>query len=996
MLVHDCWRDERVLHLMFSKLFSNTLDQTQRIKVFFISFVLSAGLVYFYDPFNNIDIDSWDRSISYAVMGGISVDQRIFRLLFGLCFVYPITIMLLHTLLTKLFEVRKDFIDTFLSLDYVFAASIFCAYISRFSNDERAIIVDSVPLLVLTSVFHFVLIILAIINKENVLQQDAVASLYLFLLTACIILSIVFQNEINWAIVSTAAFFSLILGIAYIKSNDRNGSTIVDFIRLFVWAPALIVVIREAYYFFINAGGVYHNFYTLVCFLSALFFGGCILIALISNRRVARIASKISQEVGDVGAIISMGMVSFIPNAYAVEFSYDSYNNIYEVSNGAVVWSSLNGGKLPIIDYFSSHALSDLLDRFVYGLFFGSDNVYSRPYVGLYSIAGALIMYFILKKIFENSSFAVLMALTFPIFISNTKITGICFLSVLCFIIIVKNSSWRNFVLYWICSLLGALFRYDEGISLMLGGIIVYLTINILQRKWDIIRRYIASGCIVGCILFVVYSIYAIATHIPIIGRIREWYSLSINSLNIWANKDLGDISSFQILFSYVIAPGLCVVILVIVGYTIAIRRKCNLLSMLVVLFSVAELLNIPRGLVFHTYQNTLGRSGVLLNFFHWTVALFIIWIFQRFYNSKKMLTEAIFVITFMGTLLIEATCVNDLYPNIQSTVANVALVEAKEIQLSNDNSELFGVRRNRMDNSTIELTDSFREIFDCLLDDDETFLDFANMTCLYPLTGRKRPCYACQSPGSLTDLYSQDCFISEVENAVSPLAVMSNCENDHTQTLAAIPLNLRYYRVAEYIYNNYRPFVMNGDFAIWCRDDRFEKYMHLYASNTDIQNKYPLIDYGYDPTEITETENGGKEYSNLPFHVSDLGQIPFLWANYDEDNAIENQLICDVENCGENVFAFKGSQFIDRSKGNYLSFRIVSDEEANGKIVLCDSNNPSMCYVYNFLVNKGEFNYMMRISEDYFWHAFNIDRVTTYFEYDNASIKEMSILEGD
>ena len=55
--------------------------------------------------------------------------------------------------------------------------------------------------------------------------------------------------------------------------------------------------------------------------------------------------------------------------------------------------------------------------------------------------------------------------------------------------------------------------------------------------------------------------------------------------------------------------------------------------------------------------------------------------------------------------------------------------------------------------------------------------VDFANITSMYLLTGRERPCYVGQTPSLLTDLYSQECYLRQIEEHDCPLAVLGTTE---------------------------------------------------------------------------------------------------------------------------------------------------------------------------------------------------------------------------
>lgn len=387
------------------------------------------------------------------------------------------------------------------------------------------------------------------------------------------------------------------------------------------------------------------------------------------------------------------------------------------------------------------------------------------------------------------------------------------------------------------------------------------------------------------------------------------------------------------------------------------------------------------------------GKGGVLLNFIHYTISFFVLYeltLIEKSYVKKVFSWLCVFSLMILG----EGAFVTGTLPTLNFTLYAGSSISSENIKLSDDMSGIKGQKRIVCDTQTSELVDSFQRIFDALLEKDETFLDFANITSLYSLTGKQRPFYVGQSPSLLTDLYSQKCFINEISRHKVPLAVLGTTDVAFTQQMILVPHNIRYYTVAEYIYSNFRPLVLAGDFAIWCEKENYDEFKCILEKNNFIQKGYEFIDYGYDVFSSTLNENKNIYY---PYHQYDLGMLPYIWANNDKYHSINNEKLMEVELSPANIYKFEGSQSVDNSNGNYIVFECTNFQEQNisMSVAFMDSKNEGIKYEYDYTVIPGVSNYMIRVSQDYFWNVYNIDNII-FTSNSNYSVGKVWVLKGD
>ncbi len=63
--------------------------------------------------------------------------------------------------------------------------------------------------------------------------------------------------------------------------------------------------------------------------------------------------------------------------------------------------------------------------------------------------------------------------------------------------------------------------------------------------------------------------------------------------------------------------------------------------------------------------------------------------------------------------------------------------------------------------------------------------------------------------------------------------------------------------------------------------------------------------------------------------------------------------------------------------------------------VTFMDSKNEGIKYEYDFTAIPGVSNYMIRVSQDYFWNVYNIDNII-FTSNSNYSVGKVWVLKGD
>ncbi|MCM1182314.1 MAG: hypothetical protein NC337_02955 [Roseburia sp.] len=957
-------------------------------KILSMAFITMLMTAYYINPLDNIDLTDWNRTFCPAVESGISINKRInnFYVLFLLYM--PLLFAGITVVYNWICNIRPTYKESFFRFNAMMIFAIAASYISRYTSGNGTI--SESPMLHAILGFYIAFLLVAIIDRQQKLNFTNHVNMFLRYTIAVLSINMLFHFGYTTSVVVSAAAIFLYEAITlYCIKSEGLKNICEKWFCFFSWTPAFIRGLLEIIYIRTENGGTIQAYFTYIT--------GFTILALVTATLPAIIAVKKNLNLNTfahIGEIFSMGAVSWFNNMYQSTWSYQSAANIYELGNSAVALDTIGKGKLPIIDYFSAHALSDVLTKILYGFIHRDINgIVVGAYDGLTTILGIVCLYLIIKRIL-NGDVAILFVCLFPTAINGVKLTDICFFSMAILLYIIKKPGFKAYVLYWTILLFCAFYKYDEGVLLGVGSIAAYGLICLIQKEWKNIRDFIVSGGIIGVIALLFYVIYALVTGVPVISRVREWVAVSVNSNSTWATSSFGDTSSFAFLLSYFAAPTIAVMIIVLTTARFYRYKKSPELAALTLGFAFSEILFIPRTIVFHNLAVSSGVTGVLLNFIHWSLSLYVLYSMTEKNEERKLLA---WVVTLGLTIILEGSLVTGQLPASEAVLYASSISASQNWDLRDDVTENIGEKRIVFDDETEAYVGRFKYIFDTLLTEEQTFVDFANITSLYALTGRERPSYVGQTPSQLTDLYSQECYLKEISEYDCPLAVVGTTETSYLQQMEGIPHNIRYYKIAEYIYNRYRPLVSFDEYSIWCQKDKYYEYNTVLLNTLSTNIEFELVDYGYDATTEYTDEAGTVQMVFMPYHNYDLGMLPYIWGNYDEYGAINNKNLAQLDETQTNVFVFAGSQSVVTPEGNYVVLECENSTDHNVKVtaVFQDLSNSGATHQYGFIVVPGTNTYSIRASQDYFWDIYNIDRISV-ISASGVEIHNINILEGD
>ncbi len=606
--------------------------------------------------------------------------------------------------------------------------------------------------------------------------------------------------------------------------------------------------------------------------------------------------------------------------------------NFFEMSNhGVAISETILNKRIPIIDNFDAHMLSNYIPGILYYVinkdYEGSLLV---PYAYIYSVLLYLILfkvlcYYISKKI------AFLVISFFPmelILIDTSALPNLAVFMVGIYMIIIYNEwqrikrPWLGWIFwggFYMCLCLGL----DVGFTF--GGSALIMILTYLARNREFKRL----------LLFIIQGISMLAIGIGIIASLMRakygmiaWMERFINTVFSNQNWAKGPISTGHIICYYILYPALTFfVIVALLNYCKFSQEQKNIVEFLVLAF----VLNASRTVVRHT---TIEDTRYVTRILNLLVIILLIYFLSKIYNyicfeidgvnGHRFNTECkkLMVLVFLIFVSVVGSMGERYFSQADQTVNRL-------VSTLNSN-----IRENVLEEKV--LVGQVREIIDTVLDKDETFLDFSNMTELYPLLKRENPLYVNQSPALLNGVKGQIYAIEDIENYSKsiPIVIMGEEDSDLCQYTDDIANVDRYYLLIEYIYSRYRPLCNIGKVSLWCLNEKWDYYHGLIDEEL-------AIDYN---TSIKVEHK--------------LGYIPYLWANKDIDRIDDYELL-----------QF-GNFDISKLDGvvHYIIMRIDTKQDiVDYKISALYANGSTEEYQFNLI--KGSHYYKVRISNDWDWH---------------------------
>jgi hypothetical protein len=239
------------------------------------------------------------------------------------------------------------------------------------------------------------------------------------------------------------------------------------------------------------------------------------------------------------------------------------------------------------------------------------------------------------------------------------------------------------------------------------------------------------------------------------------------------------------------------------------------------------------------------------------------------------------------------------------------------------------------------------------------TFLDFSNTPMLYFYTQRNVPSYFNQYMQNTVDEYLQAENLKKLSKMEVPVVVYANVPKSWFDCTDGVENSLRYYLIAEHIFQHYRPFAILSKHSIW------------------LQNGLNLSRGNYPPDTISakpqQTEL--KKLAWLEGLRAEQYSLPtlFTWQQSAMTKSAQG-------------YEVKLPESIDKTTGNYMELELLNRTQAemNGMLILGKDSVDAGAFRFVVMNKPGVQKYRIRISTQYAWYSRQPDKVV--FVFDNAA----------
>lgn len=488
----------------------------------------------------------------------------------------------------------------------------------------------------------------------------------------------------------------------------------------------------------------------------------------------------------------------------------------FEVANRVLpIQAFYEFGKIPIVQELNSHLLSEIFFPFLYTFIHGYQSINFLSYDFWIWPIYYLLCFLFLARFFASQYLALATVLFFPFL---TKLIpdyfSIALLVPFAFDFFRTRPTYYSAMVLSTFVVFTVTWRLDLGIAVTMASfaIVVLDLFSTSILRTIKIRSLAFAGFSWFGIFFISYYLLYLIVGSELESNLNSALKY-FSSLQSFGYLELSNSISSQFLAHYYLLP----LMVVLSGATIVLLkdRFKDLVDFQYwsLLFLIGfYLANFQRGLVRHSFIE--NRAYHLSSFVYFIVGSLVFLCFQK--SSRK---GAVFLSSFIlpSSALILFFQFPFSYPQ--------SLFSKLNLETSSENARYRATSLESRDPVPQNYKDSFIAPLKLFMDqnfsEQSTFLDFINNPILYFYTGRQNPSYFSQGLLSSHDIDLQLKYIDRLKHYDIPIVLFYSLPPlSHENGTDGVPNPVRYPLIAEFIYQNYRPFTVLSGKIIWLRKD--------------------------------------------------------------------------------------------------------------------------------------------------------------------------------
>jgi len=865
--------------------------------------------------FGNADFSLSDFSefyISQATVDGISVGKRV-SLYYKVCaasFILLPALYLLSSLYLKRFRYSTEVL-TILSLTGILMVL------------SDVMLYDSVKAIKTLTVLIFFTMVVYALKSLRLIQRSWPLIISLAFITTAGILFLF--NSSRFITAQPETWFCLIIiaiSLAYFTIVSRFGIPSRKFFFLLLplaFSPLLLFFAFEGQFIFQDTSWRYSY---KVVFLITLIFG--FIGSAIYARRSSKSAEILAKRFFAPGAVLSFILLTiYLPFPEQSEDFFELGN----IANAQMLMFEY--GKLPMVDFFTSHMFSEQFYGIIYHLTHGYDGSADfLAYIFFHKALSYFLIFYFSSKLFKHWGVSLLLVLCMPylnLLFGFYLIFSV--LALLACISVLKSPSVRNHLLVFITLIGLVVWRLDTGVAALTASVLflplAYFTERIRPdwKRWFKAAGLTASGILILVLLAValrspeyIYDNFITALHY-VAGNQAHGYSVVSSTYN----------HHFRIILFLLPIIALILLFLSLTRLRKSVSPKMNLTLYGAVFFFLVFLSNFPRGLVRHGFVE--GRDYYYTSTFFLALALFAM---SYFKGSRTAVRYSIFCLTLLLSLFsVRYFPLPEGKSPIEKFFTDSPLIDIDAMAGKIEEGRVIG-----HEVFAKERYEDLEAFLDATLSADQTFLDFSNSPMLYFYTGREVPAYFAQSLQNSIDDFTQLNHLERVDTNRVPVVIYSHSPPNWFDATDGVENAMRYYLVAEYIFKYYRPLKTINGLNVWV----------VKSQTSDFR--------------LDENDPLSKPYYNY-------GHAPGIIFKYFEEESDELLLMEELEVVNRSVSL---TNPIRQASNLFLSLTLKEEGRA-GKILIKQFYGDRLVGTFELATSNGQMTYMLPLSNTLPWY---------------------------
>jgi len=459
---------------------------------------------------------------------------------------------------------------------------------------------------------------------------------------------------------------------------------------------------------------------------------------------------------------------------------------------------------LPIAEKFNSHLVSDFFTFFLYSFLNGLKGMEPLIYDFIFPVSTALITYFIIKDFTRNPYVALFIVFLFPF--TDQLIPGYFATALIAVYALYKTiysvPSIKNYLLLFGTIFFLLLWRVDIFVASFVSMIGIF-TVYALAGKLTLNKKFLFYSSLYVFAIAVVVLVFLWIRGVPIKTNLQQFYNYLSSAQAYGFSRLSDDYTLKEFTVQHFIFPVVC---LLLAGYILIhfknfTSKKRLRFAVICLLFCIGfYFINFQRGLVRHSFFEHLD---MMLSSF----AFFIIAASIYFYFRQKSHITKFMIFFFGGFLLITAFHYPEEHPQVPFESFYPKLTDMTHIDPKDNIQRELNPKFLEKDYKDFQtfVTDELKS--------DETFIDFSETPMLYYFTNKETPSVFYQGTENITNDYLQNKFIEGLSNFKTPLLLFSKFPITDNGWAYSNP-----YRIAEYLFQHYKPFTIVQNYCLWER----------------------------------------------------------------------------------------------------------------------------------------------------------------------------------